>query len=68
MPDVTKIIIAQRISSVIDSDMIVIIDHGRIMAQGTHDELMESSEIYREIYETQNKTSGVDLDVEGGAL
>ena len=68
MPDVTKIIIAQRISSVIDSDIIVLIDHGRIMAQGTHDELMESSEIYREIYETQNKTSGVDLDVEGGAL
>ncbi|MBR6225106.1 MAG: ABC transporter ATP-binding protein, partial [Firmicutes bacterium] len=68
MPDVTKIIIAQRISSVIDSDMIVIIDHGRIMAQGTHEELMESSEIYREIYETQNKTSGVDLDVEGGAF
>jgi len=68
MSDVTKIIIAQRISSVMDSDKIVIIDHGRIMAQGTHEELMEGSEIYREIYETQNKTSGVDLDVEGGAL
>ncbi len=68
MPDVTKIIIAQRISSVMDSDMIVIIDHGRIVAQGTHDELMETSDIYKEIYETQNKTSGVDLDVEGGAL
>lgn len=68
MPDVTKIIIAQRISSVMDSDMIVIIDHGRIMASGTHDELMESSDIYKEIYETQNKTSSVDLDVEGGAL
>ena len=68
MPDVTKIIIAQRISSVKDSDMIVIIDHGRIMAQGTHDELIASSDIYREIYETQNKTSSVDLDVEGGAL
>ena len=68
MPDVTKIIIAQRISSVMDSDMIVIIDHGRIVAQGTHDELMETSDIYKEIYETQNKTSSVDLDVEGGAL
>ncbi|MBQ2160212.1 MAG: ABC transporter ATP-binding protein [Firmicutes bacterium] len=68
MSDVTKIIIAQRISSVMDSDKIVIIDHGRIMAQGTHEELMEGSEIYREIYETQNKTSCVDLDVEGGAL
>jgi ATP-binding cassette subfamily B protein len=67
MPDVTKIIIAQRISSVMDADKIVIIDHGRIMASGTHEELMEGSEIYREIYETQTKGSGVDLDVEGGA-
>lgn len=68
MPDVTKIIIAQRISSVMESDMIVIVDHGRIVAQGTHEELMASSEIYKEIYETQTKTSGVDLDVEGGEL
>ncbi len=68
MPDVTKIIIAQRISSVMDSDKIVIIDEGKIVGQGTHDELMASNEVYREIYETQNKTSGVDLDVEGGAL
>ena len=68
MPDVTKIIIAQRISSVMDSDMIVIIDHGRIVAKGTHEELMAEGGIYKEIFETQNKTSGVDLDVEGGAL
>lgn len=68
MPDVTKIIIAQRISSVMDSDLIVIIDHGRIVARGTHERLMEESEIYREIYDTQNKTSGVDLDIEGGDL
>ncbi|MBO5993978.1 MAG: ABC transporter ATP-binding protein [Firmicutes bacterium] len=68
MPDVTKIIIAQRISSVMDSDMIIIVDHGRIVARGTHDELMAGSDIYREIYETQNKGSGVDLDMEGGAL
>jgi ATP-binding cassette subfamily B protein len=68
MPDVTKIFIAQRISSVMDSDMIVIIDHGRIVAKGTHEELMAEGGIYKEIFETQNKTSGVDLDVEGGAL
>jgi ATP-binding cassette subfamily B protein len=51
-----------------DSDMIVIIDHGRIVAKGTHEELMAEGGIYKEIFETQNKTSGVDLDVEGGAL
>ena len=68
MPDVTKIIIAQRISSVMDSDLIMIIDHGRIVASGTHERLMAESEIYREIYDTQNKTSGVDLDIEGGDL
>ena len=60
--------LAQRISSVMDSDMIVIIDHGRIVAKGTHEELMAEGGIYKEIFETQNKTSGVDLDVEGGAL
>ncbi len=53
IPETTKIIIAQRISSVMDADMIIIMDNGKISATGTHSELMESSEIYREIYEEQ---------------
>ena len=65
MPDVTRLIIAQRISSVMDSDMIVVMDGGKIVSTGTHEELLEKSDIYREIYDIQNETSGVDLDVEG---
>lgn len=52
---VTKIIIAQRITSVMDADRIVVLDDGKISAVGTHDELMQSSEIYREVYESQQK-------------
>lgn len=66
MPDVTRLIIAQRISSVMDSDMIVVMDGGKIVSTGTHEELLEKSDIYREIYDIQKETSGVDLDVEGG--
>ena len=66
MPDITRLIIAQRISSVMDSDMIVVMDGGKIVSTGTHEELLEKSDIYREIYDIQNETSGVDLDVEGG--
>ena len=55
LKDVTKIIIAQRVSSVIESDMIVIMDDGRIHAVGKHKELLETDEIYREIYESQMK-------------
>ncbi len=55
LKDVTKIIIAQRITSVMDSDLIVILDEGKILASGTHDELMENSEVYREIYTSQQK-------------
>ena len=55
IPDTTKIIIAQRISSVMDADQIIVMDNGRINACGTHEELMASNEIYREVYESQQK-------------
>ena len=60
IPDTTKIIIAQRIASVQDADMILVMDNGRIAAQGTHEELLKSSDIYREVYEQQ--TNGGDGD------
>ena len=55
IPDTTKLIIAQRISSVQDADKIIVLDDGRISAIGTHNELLETSEIYREVYESQVK-------------
>lgn len=59
IPKTTKIIIAQRVSSVSDADKIVVMDDGRIMASGSHQELLRDCEIYREVYESQNR---------GGAL
>ena len=56
--DVTKIIIAQRIASVKNADRIAVIDNGRIAACGTHKELMETSDIYRDIYTSQLKSGG----------
>ena len=53
IPETTKIIIAQRVASVMDADMILIMDNGRIVDRGTHEELLGRSEIYREIYEQQ---------------
>ncbi len=53
IPDVTTIIIAQRITSVMDADRIVVIDDGRVHGTGTHAELMERDNIYQEIYASQ---------------
>ena len=55
IPETTKIIIAQRVASVQDADIILIMDNGRITASGTHEQLMKTSEIYRETYLQQNK-------------
>lgn len=58
IPETTKIIIAQRVASVEDADRIVVMDGGKISAIGTHKELMETSKIYQEVYNTQNKAGG----------
>lgn len=60
LPDVTKIIIAQRITSVMGTDQIIVLDDGRIHAVGTHRELLESDAIYQEIYHSQMKGGGGD--------
>lgn len=60
IPDTTKIIIAQRIASVQDSDLILVMDKGRVIAQGNHEKLMESSKEYRETYESQNRKEEKD--------
>ncbi|MCD7800768.1 MAG: ABC transporter ATP-binding protein/permease [Ruminococcus sp.] len=57
IPNTTKIIIAQRISSIMDADKIIVLDNGSISAMGTHDELLKSSSIYQEVYYSQTKES-----------
>ncbi|MDM8278644.1 ABC transporter ATP-binding protein [Ligilactobacillus aviarius] len=58
LPHITKIIISQRISSISDADQIIVLDHGKITAQGTHAELLKSSKLYHDIYESQNYQGG----------
>ncbi len=58
IPETTKIVIAQRISSIEDADQIIILDNGKINAIGTHQELIKNNEIYKEVYNTQNKVGG----------
>lgn len=55
IPNTTKIIIAQRISSVEDADQIIVMDQGEINGAGTHEELLKNNAIYREIYDSQTK-------------
>lgn len=64
IPDTTKIIIAQRISSIMDADRIIVLDDGKINGIGTHNELLENNEIYREVYMQQSNDNG-DFDKKG---
>ena len=64
-PEVTKIIIAQRVASVEDADRIVVLDEGRIAGIGTHEQLLATNDIYQEVYQSQvkgNAEDGGDLD------
>ena len=62
IPETTKLIIAQRVSSVQDADRIIIMENGSINAIGTHEELLKTNEIYREVYTSQNKAGDQDVE------
>lgn len=66
LPGTTKIIIAQRISSIQDADRIIVMDNGKIDAFASHEELLRTNEIYKEVYEAQTQTGGGDFDENGG--
>ncbi len=60
IPETTKFIIAQRISSVQDADIIIVMENGTVSASGTHEELLKNNEIYKDLYQLQNKTGGAE--------
>ena len=60
IPNTTKLIIAQRVSSVEEADLILVMDEGKVVDQGTHEELMKTSAIYQEVYNTQTKGGNLD--------
>lgn len=62
IPDITKIIVAQRISSIQDADRIIVLDEGKIHGVGTHEELLQSNQIYQEVYESQVKGGRISED------
>lgn len=66
IPGTTKIIIAQRISSIQDADRIIVMNNGKIDAFAPHEELLRTNEIYKEVYEAQTQTGGGDFDENGG--
>jgi len=57
IPNTTKLIIAQRVTSLMDADLILVLDEGKLNGMGTHEELLQSNEIYREVYQSQQKGS-----------
>ena len=65
IPDTTKLIIAQRITSVKDADRIIVMEEGCVDGFGTHEELLAGNDIYREVYESQTKGGG-DFDEKAG--
>ena len=60
IPETTKFIIAQRISSIQDADLILVLDGGQINGMGTHETLLASNQIYQEVYHSQNRAGGAD--------